>query len=45
MSPNAQQWARYFWCYRNGAESRFDEEQTYRIVGDDEADFKQNRFL
>ena len=20
---NAQQWARYFWCYRNGAESGF----------------------
>lgn len=23
VTKNAQQWARYFWCYRNGAESGF----------------------
>ncbi len=42
MSPNAQQWARYFGATVTVLNLDSDEEQTYRIVGDDEADFKQN---
>ncbi len=42
MSPKCQQWARYFGATVTVLNLDSDEEQTYRIVGDDEADFKQN---
>ena len=42
VTKNAQQWARYFGATVTVLNLDSDEEQTYRIVGDDEADFKQN---
>ncbi len=46
MSPKCRkQWPRDFRRYRHGkAEPDTDEEQTYRIVGDDEADLPKSHF-